>query len=146
MGMIKVVRYSNSGFEPLYQEKMKRLFDYHINFEESSLPAYLTEFSRELILRETMRTRSLLDHSFSFWGIHVFVGDPNEDLRNLQLNHLKGPTPLRHEAYMDPETPCRRLNEPCLLDTKLTLQEAFDKRVGAVFIESPFSIESVCAA
>lgn len=147
MDMIKVVRYSNFGFEPMYQNRMKEMYDFDLNFTEDMIPANITEFAKNIIINEALRQRSELDHGFSFWGIHVFIGEPREDIRRFQLNHLKGPLPARYEAYMDPRTPCRSLCEPYLLSSaEGTLQEAVKKDRYGVFIEAPFNVENMCAA
>ena len=139
---IKVVRYSATGFTPVYQTKMKKSYDYHVNFNpdqlDTELPPDCSAQAKKLILEETLITKSELDHNFSFSGIHIFVGEPSDAILKEQLNHLpKGSLlPERHTAYLNPDTPVRTLMVPYMtVSTALELSRAAEKGWYGAFVE-----------
>ena len=139
MEKIKIVRYSNSGFEPCYQSQMKETYNYYMNFSESVLPDGLTEYSKNLIIGTAIKIKGDLDHDFSFQGIHVFIGEPREDIRDFQLNHIKGAKPIRNETYIDVSIPCRSLCDPFTLSSIYpSLKKAIEKGHYGVFIEAKY--------
>jgi hypothetical protein len=141
-GKIKVVRYSNSGFTPVFQTKMREHYDYHVNFSleqlETDLPDGVSKYARDLILRETLATIRELDHDFSFVGVHVFIDEPSEPTRKFQLNHLPitDNLPTKCIMYLNPDTIVRNVNCPWLTVTpELSLADAQGKLLEYVFIE-----------
>ena len=140
MEKIKVIRYSNTGFKPRQQIQMRKFYDYYVNFNEAFLPEGITDYVKRLIVDTALKTKEVLEHDFSFNGIHVFI-DRNADKETIrfQLNHIKGPIPTRHETYMNAEIPCRALSDPFLLTSRIcSLKEALEKGHCGVFIEGKY--------
>lgn len=139
---IMVVRYSNSGFTPLFQKKMWDSYAYHLSFApeqlEIDLPSDTTLYTKSLILEQTLKIKAKLDHSFSFFGIHVFIGEPSERYRAFQLNHLpkNAKKPAKHTIYLNPLTPVRLLADGCTIPEQVySLHTAQQNGFEAIFIE-----------
>lgn len=122
---MKVCRYSDTGFTPVFQQFMKDQVSYLLSFEREDCG--LSDHILEMV---DLGVRSRLEgfnSEFSFVGIHVFFLPHRDEDVKLFLNHLDDIPPY-HEMELDDETQAHRLNDPfsapltSLIDLKRTGQ------------------------
>lgn len=134
--MITLVRYSNTGFEPLFQQ-------YHYDMDcstirESHLPIdellkKYTTFTAHFIKSGKLNPCTLFDYH----GVFAFIGFPSKETKRFFLNHLT-----------DTDLPChvREFQENIIVyannatttapENRMTLGEAMKKHYSTVYIPS----------
>ena len=116
-----LLRYSNTGFAPLFQSKMKGHIDYLDNFNPDDLPSNLTDYARTLIIRTISENKPKINRNFELYGVHVFFADQvhPDDIRFF-LNHLKV-IPEAHYLEVPDDILGYTLYEPYLQEGPISL-------------------------
>lgn len=132
--MIKIYRFSKSGFKSQYQD---HLFNhYNFTFSEKDLDKF-NEHQKKLILSSLEEKN---DPDFDFNGVFAFIQKPTIKDYHYFLNHLSikpDYTNDFHSIYLNPNIICYIDDGFCyLLKNKITLKEAFDKNVLTIYIPS----------
>lgn len=102
-----VGRFSDTGFDPVFQSWMKDIVDavYDWNEEECK-----RRFPKRWKLMKIIHTNGLMvDSRFSYNGVHVFFLPLKDQIISFELSHLRGHRPSYHEKEFDDNTVCYML-------------------------------------
>lgn len=130
--MIKVIRFSNSGFDGQYQKHYKEQVDFLFSFKPEQLPKNLTPHTVFLITGGVESSRKRLNPSFHFFGIHVFFEPATFENINLYLNHLSAKPPQIIRELPE-KTPAYGLDSPYLQEIS-TLERLYNKGETGAYI------------
>ena len=140
--MIKLLRYSATGFTPLFQHEMDRHIQYLMNFTPESLnDIQMTDFSKALITQTVEENRRKINHKIELNGVHVFFVDnvSSEDIRFL-LNHLSK-RPEGHYLEVEDNTLGYKLYEPYLQSFPIKLSKLHKNKHYGAYIPGSQLIE-----
>jgi hypothetical protein len=110
MDLVKLVRYSDHGFEPQHQSKMRGYVEWAKSYCGDNLEG-VTNYVLEIIKNNINETLKNLNQDFEFQGIHAFFDPVSIKDRNFFMNHLSY-LPKKHKAMIPSSALAYSLDEP----------------------------------